>query len=287
MTSPDFLVVGTTTKDLTQAGYTLGGTATYAALAVKRLGLDPAVVTSAEPNVFDDPRLSGIAYANAPSKVTTTFRNVYHGTRRIQYVEAVSSSIDYGHVPDKWQTAPLVLLGPLVDDVSEDMAARLRANAGCEKDSQIIGASIQGWLRQWDETGLVGRRRWPGTEVLPYLDVAFVSEADVADSELTELWTGLVPTLIVTMRDEGARVHHEGVWHHVPAYPVQEIDPTGAGDVFAAAFLIEYKETRDVIASARFASCAASFVVQGAGTSNFPSRPQIVERMRAQSGVIE
>jgi 1D-myo-inositol 3-kinase len=107
-----------------------------------------------------------------------------------------------------------------------------------------------------------------------------VSKDDVVDSDLIELWTGIVPTLVVTMGREGAKVHHEGTWHHIAAYPAQEIDPTGAGDVFAAAFLVEYGKTRDAIASTRFANCAASFVIVGAGTSRLPTRSQIVDRMR-------
>jgi hypothetical protein len=153
MTSPDFLVVGTTTKDLTPDGPTLGGTATYAALTMARLGLNTAIVTSAVPVVLNDPLLSGVSCVNVPSKVMTTFRNVYDGTDRTQYVEAVASLMDYDHISEKWRRTPLVLLGPLVDDVNENLAERLRADAGHEKDSQLIGASIQGWLRQWDERG--------------------------------------------------------------------------------------------------------------------------------------
>lgn len=95
----------------------------------------------------------------------------------------------------------------------------------------------------------------------------FVSKEDVVDPDLIEKWARMVPTLVVTMGREGAKVHGEGTWHHIAAYPAQEIDPTGAGDVFAAAFLVEYGETGDVIASARFANCAASFVIEGQGTS--------------------
>lgn len=280
MTSPDFLIVGTTTKDLTPDGPTLGGTATYVALTTARLGLNTAIVTSVEPDVLNDQLLAGIPCANVPSNVMTTFRNVYDGTDRTQYVEAVASSMNYDHIPEKWRTAPLVLLGPLVNDVNENLAERLRADTGHKKGSQLIGASIQGWLRQWDTTGLVSQRRWLGAKVLPHLDVAFVSKEDVVDTDLIEQWAGIVPMLVVTMGLEGARVHHKGTWHHVAGYPAQEIDPTGAGDVFAAAFLVGFGETGDVVASARFANCAASFVIEGPGTSTLPTRSQIVERMR-------
>ena len=38
MTTPDYVVVGHVTKDLRPGGFTMGGTATYAAAAAQRLG---------------------------------------------------------------------------------------------------------------------------------------------------------------------------------------------------------------------------------------------------------
>ena len=56
------------------------------------------------------------------------------------------------------------------------------------------------------------------------------------------------------------------------------MDPTGAGDVFAAAYLVRYRETSDALESARFASCAASFCVEAQGTEGIPTRAQMEER---------
>ena len=279
MTSLDFLVVGTVTKDLTPDGYTVGGTAKYAAQTATHLGLRSAIVASAADDVFDDPLLADIAFVNVPSDVTTTFRNVYHGSERTQYIDAVASSIEYRHVPEDWRTTPLVLLGPLVDDVSGDLVIRLRDQAQREGAAQLIGASIQGWLRQWDNTGRVTQRYWEGTDVLSHLDVAFISEEDVGHRDLIELWADMVPILVVTMGPDGARLHYDETWHHVPGYPVPEIDPTGAGDVFAAAFLVKYGETQDTLFSTRFANCAASFVVEGEGLSSLPTKARVEDRL--------
>jgi len=56
------------------------------------------------------------------------------------------------------------------------------------------------------------------------------------------------------------------------------VDPTGSGDAFAGAFLVEYLKTGDSVWSTAFASAAASFVVEGVGPSNFGTRGQTEER---------
>jgi len=51
----------------------------------------------------------------------------------------------------------------------------------------------------------------------------------------------------------------------VPAYPVQPIDPTGAGDAFCGGFLAGYRRTYDPLMATLHGNISASFVVQGSG----------------------
>jgi sugar/nucleoside kinase (ribokinase family) len=120
---------------------------------------------------------------------------------------------------------------------------------------------------------------WEGREVLPHVDAAVVSGDDVAEDRLIELWAGLAPALIVTMGARGARLNFEGRWRHIAPFPTREVDPTGAGDVFAAAFLIRYAETSEPLESARFASCVASFSVEAEGVGGIPTRAQVEGRL--------
>jgi sugar/nucleoside kinase (ribokinase family) len=48
---------------------------------------------------------------------------------------------------------------------------------------------------------------------------------------------GIVPSSVVTDGANGAYVRHSGVEAHVPAFPCEPKDLTGAGDMFAGAFL--------------------------------------------------
>lgn len=48
---------------------------------------------------------------------------------------------------------------------------------------------------------------------------------------------GIVPNVVVTDGPNGAFVRYHGVEHHVPAFACKPVDVTGAGDMFAGAFL--------------------------------------------------
>jgi sugar/nucleoside kinase (ribokinase family) len=81
----------------------------------------------------------------------------------------------------------------------------------------------------------------------------------------------------------------------VPAYPLEdEMDPTGAGDTFAGAFMGQLASDSDVThASLRHAlltgATVASFCVEGVGTSRLSSvtRDDISARLEALRGLIE
>ena len=272
---PDFLAIGHVTKDITPDGIRLGGAVAYAALTASRMGLSPAVVTSAAPDFDVRPSMPGVAVHIVPSAESTTFRNTYRRGQRVQSLERVASPIEPADVPTRWLSTPLVLLGPLVGEVSYKLAQAF--------PNALVLASIQGWLRRWDSKGLVSPVSWDGTEILPHVNAAVCSNDDVGDSHLLDLWKTMTPTLIVTMGSEGARLHFEGGWHHIEPFSAREVDPTGAGDVFGAAYLIRYGETLSPLESARFASCAASFCVEAEGLEGVPTRTQVERRLSGRS----
>ena len=272
---PDFLAIGHVPKDITPDGFRLGGAVTYGALAAKRLGLSSAVVTSAGPDIDVAASLPDIPVHVVPSEQTTTFVNTYACGRRTQFIKAVAGPISATDIPNEWMSAPLVMMGPLAQELGADLAKSF-------SESTVV-ASIQGWLRQWDDEGRVSPCRWTGADVLPLVDAAILSVDDIDDTTALDRWKGLVPVLIFTRGSRGSDVHHNGEWHHVDAFPVAEVDPTGAGDVFAAAYLVRFGETRDVLASAKFASCAASFCVARQGTEGIPYRAEVDARL-ADSG---
>jgi sugar/nucleoside kinase (ribokinase family) len=91
----------------------------------------------------------------------------------------------------------------------------------------------------------------------------------------------LVKTVVVTRAERGASVYQGDDVCHYPTRPAQEVDPTGAGDVFAAAFLLVLFETGDVCRAARFANAAASFSVEGWAMAKIPTRQQVEAYLRS------
>lgn len=275
MTIPDYLVIGHITKDLVADGFTTGGTVTYAAITARNLGQRAAIATSAEADLVLPDALSGIQVMSATAQATTTFRNIYVNGTRQQYVSALADPIGPDAIPVEWRQVPLIHLGPLVREIDESLVHLFPA-------SRVI-ATPQGWFRSWDETGYVSLGGWPGAErLLPYLTALVFSEEDVCgDPSCIERYAALTRTLVVTHGARGASVYHAGQVCHFPTRPAHEVDPTGAGDVFAAAFLIRLHETvrlpggEDPWEAARFANVVASFSVEGPGTSAIPNREQV------------
>ena len=267
----EFVAIGHIAKDLQADGFSLGGSAAYGAVTALRMGLKPIIVTSLDPALDLGDALQGIDLYSVRSSSTTTFRNVYAGGRRTQFVEAVASPIGVSDIPAPARSAPLVMLAPLAGEVSSELAGMF--------PKATILASLQGWLRRWDGRGRVTPAYWSGEDVLPQVDAAIVSVSDVADPGLIDLWKRMVTVLIVTEGARGASLYVNATKHHVGPFAARQTDPTGAGDVFAAAYLLRYRETEEPLEAARFASCAASFCVGRQGLGGVPTRAQVRSRL--------
>jgi sugar/nucleoside kinase (ribokinase family) len=149
-----------------------------------------------------------------------------------------------------------------------------------------VAIGVQGWLRTFAADGRVGQlspRYWQPDQLLRHSRALFVSEEDLPPAETDETlnrWAARVPILFLTLGYRGARLWSDGAWQDVPAIPAREVDPTGAGDVFAAAFLTRYLETDDVAQASLFAAAAAAISVEAVGTAGSPSRAEVEERLR-------
>jgi sugar/nucleoside kinase (ribokinase family) len=60
---------------------------------------------------------------------------------------------------------------------------------------------------------------------------------------------------------------------------VKEVDPTGAGDVFAAAFFYRLHATRDPWEAARFATQLSAYSVTRPGLEGIPTQEEVEESM--------
>jgi 1D-myo-inositol 3-kinase len=284
MATPDFLVVGHVTRDLLADGTSrLGGTAFYAAVTADRLGCRVAVYTAAGPELDWNPlqRAAGEATVVCrPAAASTTFHNRYQGGAREQFLFNRAAPLLPEELPVEWQAAPVVLLGPVAQEVTPawvDLFPR-----------STVGACLQGWLRGWDEAGRVGFAPWE--EAAPWLarfSAAFMSVEDVAGQRSwAERYADHCPLLIMTEGARGATLYDQHQATPIAPFPVQEVDPTGAGDVFAAAFLLRLAEGAAPPEAARFAAAAAALSVQGWGVEAIRPRPAVESLLQEARGVV-
>jgi len=111
---------------------------------------------------------------------------------------------------------------------------------------------------------------------LAKVNVAVLSIEDVGgDEEQIEMMANKCQVLAVTEAAAGARLYWNGDLRRFRALPVKEVDPTGAGDIFAAAFFWRFSVTHDPWVSAKFATHLASLSVMRKGLEGIPTWQEI------------
>jgi 1D-myo-inositol 3-kinase len=281
----DYLLLGHVTVDrLDDKRVAMGGTATYAAIAARNMGSRVGVHTSAsyEPGLIDT--LSGVLVARVPAEYTTCFVNDYSQGKRRQTIESVAAKLTYEQILPEWRHPPVVHLGPLCQELDTALVKRFPRS--------LIGVTPQGWMREWDESGLVHAVDWADADrVLRTANVVVISEDDVADASVIRAWAAIARMLVVTLGERGCEVYRQGSPEpfHSPAFKsATEVDPTGAGDVFAAAFLWHlHKSGGDWRTAADWANCVASFVVEKRGVGGVPKLADVEKRWRSGTRIGE
>lgn len=99
---------------------------------------------------------------------------------------------------------------------------------------------------------------------------------DGAALAATELLARGPRHVIVTLGSRGSLVVTPDASQHVPALPVEAVDPTGAGDAFIGALAVGLAEGRPMLEALRWAGAAAALSVTRIGTQvSFPGRAEV------------
>ncbi|MCG8353567.1 MAG: PfkB family carbohydrate kinase [Chloroflexales bacterium] len=270
---PDYLVIGHITRDLLPSQQTAsGGTVLYAATTAHRLGFRSAVFTAAD----NCPDTMPFAVNCLSSPVTSTFENRYHNGTREQIVHTIATPLDLDYLPQAWRTASVVHLGPILHECQLDIVNAF--------PNALIGVTPQGWMRRWNRRlpSAIQRIRWqPDSALLQRINLLVLSIEDVGgDESLVVNYAQDCRLVALTRGVNGLTLYREGVSQDIPAAPATEVDPTGAGDVFAAAMLVSLYETGNAVQAAHFAAKVAARSVEGFGVDAVPTREQIDTHMR-------
>jgi len=276
MNGLDYLAVGHISVDtLDGHGRSLGGTVLYAAIAARNLGARVGIHTSAsaEPDLSET--LSNVSINLVPARHSTRFDIRYdHLGKRHQIISEIAEGLTLAQVPHGWRNARLIHFAPECHEIDLALLDGF--------PNAFVAVTPQGWLRQWGTNGEIRNGDWADADqVLGRANAVVVSEDDLMDPEMIRLWARKTSILVVTRAAHGCDVYVRGAdepYYSAAFRPVRELDPTGAGDVFAAAYFWQLLQGSTPTEGADWANCVASFVVEGYGCSGIPTLEDVRRR---------
>jgi 1D-myo-inositol 3-kinase len=275
----------------------LGGTAAYTSLTAAKLGKKVGVLATGGPGVKEEwlrelrahkIDLGGLVR----TEDTLRFEHSYSGEKAIHRIEGSGSVIDFRDVPRAFMKSRCFHFGPLFNDIAYKMIYEVAKLGG------LLSLDPQGYLRRKRSNGeVVLVDHWPdAAKVLRSVDVLKGSEEEAhaitGEEGLKQMakalhlrleeGSDLGPKIVLITRGKRkSALYSHGKFSLIPSIPPDEFrDPTGAGDVYAGAFLMEYVRTGDAESSAYFASAAASLAVEKVGFEGLRGRDSVMNRLQ-------
>lgn len=90
-----------------------------------------------------------------------------------------------------------------------------------------------------------------------------------------------IQTVIVTLGGRGALLVQENVRDHIPAYPIDVVDTTAAGDAFNGALAVALANGRSLPDAIDFANAAGALAASKAGAQTSLPTPEKVEQLQS------
>ncbi len=304
------LIVGAVTVDEPGGREVAGGAAIYAALVASAFGLRARVLTTGGPDAdlapldphelraLPAPRTLRFAHEAAPrgagaragaSRAARAADDAAPagGGRRLRLLARPGRRLRAADLPAHWGDERALFLGPLLPD-DLDLASFASHPA-----PHIVVAG-QGPQRRVGAGGAIAPRRSPAPALLALLGALGSRATLVLAEEECAGWrssgrAALAATgarLLVTRGPLGAELREPGSAPlAVAPCPARELDATGAGDVFAAAFILALAATRPggAAGAAALAACFAAAAVERSGPEPLPLRAEIERRLRLRT----
>ncbi len=268
-------VIGSTTIDRNviagRTYYKLGGVTAYAGITYRRHGLATWVVSNIAPAdavILERLKNAELRLLNGKTPLTTRFVNRVQGGRRHQEVPSMASPLLSSQVAAVVDKVQCLHLGPLH---SQDIVAE--AYEYLQGTSRLVVLDLQGLVRKIENTEV----KLAVSERLP----AALKAAAIVKTNQAELavilgsWGGAIEDImdhfqiaewIVTDGAQGGRIYTGArrLQRYSSVAVADTADPTGAGDVFLAAYAVARGRDRKKISEAsRHAARLSSDQVAG------------------------
>ena len=259
--SPDFISLGLLSFDINDYGEGTylknpGGAVAYSSKLALDHQMNPGIITSCAKDYDLEVLLPDIKSIIYPSENTTTFMNTYNMGERNQALLFHSNKIPQNIIPKQWKKPKIFFAGPLLHEIPKDSINWFQADF-----SYIVP---QGWFRRWGDDGII--------EIISYMannqfnkkwDLMVLSKEESANlsKELLLTWAKII---CITKSSDGANIFCDnGEEFKISAIEVPDVvDPTGAGDIWAAAMAIKLHSGSSIIEAGNYASAAAALSIE-------------------------
>lgn len=264
------LCVGQVTHDRYGGRIVPGGCAFYAARTFAALGARTGLATGVGEDFTCDEGLAELDVMRTVGGRSTVFLNTYPADGpRVQWIDEVAPAVGPGVLAPRWAEADAVFLGPVFGEL-------VLGDWRTAVTGRLVGLGLQGLLKQAGapHPEIAGRRAVVARpfavdeRTMAGIDAVFLSEEDIEVFGTETLLGDLrraVRLVSVTRGERGATVYRGDEILEVGVAPCEVVDPTGAGDTYAAAFLFALARGDSLADAARLATAAASIVVEAEG----------------------
>lgn len=218
-----------------------------------------------------------------PSQETGGFSLVYD-TSGNRELELLGRADPITSLPEEVFSARFVLLGPILQEITPSLVVAL-----AEKKKPLF-CDPQGFLRDVEDHKVTHTFPHSLKEALPLFDIvkpneyeAYIMTGKYASQhprDVVETLYSYGPRLcIVTLAEKGSVIYNGSEVLEIPAFRADARDPTGAGDTYAAGFMVEYLRSGNLYEAGLFASCTASLWVENIGPYIRIGEQKVRERM--------
>jgi sugar/nucleoside kinase (ribokinase family) len=272
----DYLVIGHVTEDQTPEGVMIGGTVTYSGLTAHAFGKNVGVVTAAAPD-FDLELLNQLEVHVQESEATSAFKNIYDSQGRRQKIISRAADLTGKALPTEWSKVKLLHWAPVANEIEAAFTDQI--------SSQWLCLTPQGWLRYWDDQGNIALQRWDALrEYLSPNAIVVLSLEDIGGTlEPAAIIASECLILAITLGAEGAVIYAGNEHRHLIAPSVTEVDPTGCGDIFAAAFFICLEQGEGPWTAASIANYIAAIAATRKGLDSIPRPKEITNALKLRT----
>lgn len=280
------------TQRIETDGRVLSGCSTNAALALAKLSESVRLIGA----VGDDFKLDFVNRLRnlkiepviVPSEESGGFSLVYYDDFGNRTLDLIGHAADIGRInPELYRDSRAVLIGPILGEISFEEIYSIR-----EIYDGFFFCDPQGLLRNADENRRIYHEKTDGIEnVLGCFTVVKPNELEgrvltgidcrvdpYQAARIIKEWGPKI--VIVTLAELGSVIYDGTKFIDIPAYGVDLIDSTGAGDTYMAGFTLEYLKTGDLKEAGCFASAVSSIMIEQVGPDFILTEEEVRRRQK-------